>query len=456
MLRALMRTFKLPTHADIAAMLRLAVPVVIAQIGMMAMGVVDTMVVGRVSATALAAVALGNLLVMAISSFGFGTLMALDPLVAQGIGADDSVAVRRAVQRGLVIAMALCVPSALVLSTAEPMLRLLRQPQEVIPLAAGYVHICIPGLMPFLCFVVLRQTLQAMERMRPIIVAMVVANVFNLVADITLVHGLWGVPALGPIGSAWATTASRTILFLTLIAVSRRELAPVLKSLDREALRLAPLWRTFRLGFPIGVQLQLEFVAFGVIALLMGGLGTLEMAAHQVTINLASLTFMVPLGVSAATAVRVGHAVGRADDDGVRRAAGAGLACGGGFMATTACLFLGVPQLLAAAYTTMPDVRILAASLIPIAGVFQIVDGLQVTSAGVLRGLGDTRAPMLINVLGFWLVGIPVSLWLGFGIGLGPPGLWWGLVAGLAAVAVLLLARVATKLSRPVTRVEVE
>lgn len=450
------RILRLPGRDDLTAMLQLAVPVVIAQVGMMAMGVVDTMVVGRVSATALAAVALGNLMVMAITAFGFGVMMAMDPLVSQALGAGDTLAVRRAVQRGITLAVLICVPLALVLSTAEPALRILRQPSDVIPLAAGYVHICIPGLVPFLCFVVLRQTLQAMERMKPIITAMVIANVFNFVADITLVYGRWGVPAMGPIGSAWATTASRTVLFLSLIVVSRKELGPILGTFDRESLQLRPLWRTFRLGLPIGVQLQLEFVAFGVIALLMGGLGTVQMAAHQVTINLASLTFMVPLGVAAATAVRVGHAVGRSDDGGVRRAAGAGLVCGGGFMAITAGLFLSIPYLLAAAYTTVIDVRLLAATLIPIAGVFQIVDGLQVVAAGALRGLGDTRAPMVINVLGFWLIGIPVSLVLGFGIDLGPPGLWWGLVAGLAAVAVLLLARLRSKLKQSMERVLID
>ena len=187
-------------------MLKLAVPVVVIQVGLMLMGVVDVMVVGRVSAEALAAVALGNLAVMAVASFGLGTLMVVDPLVAQALGARDRLAVRRAVQRGMLMAMLLTVPSALVLLPVEPVLELLRQPPEIIPIAAGYVYRRLPGLLAFFGFIVLRQTLQAMERLRPIVITMVFANVLNLVLDIGLVHGRWGMPALGPFGSAWATT----------------------------------------------------------------------------------------------------------------------------------------------------------------------------------------------------------------------------------------------------------
>jgi MATE family multidrug resistance protein len=221
---------------------------------------------------------------------------------------------------------------------------------------------------------------------------------------------------------------------------------------DPEVFRLAPLVRTLGLGTPIGIQFQLEFAAFGVIAVLMGVMGTVEMAAHQVAINLASLTFMVPLGVSAAAAVRVGNAVGRTDGGAARRAASAALACGAGFMAVTALLFLALPSQLAGAYTSESHVLSLAATLIPIAGVFQVFDGLQVVSSGVLRGLGDTRTPMIVNLLGFWLVGVPISLGLAFVLDRGPTGLWWGFVFGLGAVAVLLLARIASRLSRPVAR----
>jgi MATE family multidrug resistance protein len=446
----------LPHRDDLAAMLRLAMPIVVVQVGMMLLGVVDTMVVGRLSSEALAAVALGHVMIVAVSSFGIGMLLALDPLVAQAVGAGDATAVRRSVQRGLLIAFGLMIPSILLLLPSQTVLGFFRQPAEIVPIAANYIRICIPGLLPFYGFVVLRQSLQAMGRVRPIVLTIVVVNLFNLVADWVLVFGVGPVPRLGPMGSAWATTAARILLFVVLFVVAHKELGPLLRRLDRDAFRIRPLWRVVRLGMPIGFQVQLEIIAFAVIALLMGGFGTLQMASHQVAINIASLTFMVPLGVGSAAAIRVGQAIGAGDSNGARRAAAASVIIGAGFMSLMAALFIGAPRLLATAYTSVEEVVALAALLIPIAGYFQIFDGLQVVSAGALRGAGDTRVPLVANILGFWFIGLPISLLLGFRLGFGPQGLWWGFVAGLGAVAVFLLARIAWKFRGTISRVEVE
>ena len=390
-----------------------------------------------------------------ISSFGVGLLLGIDPLLNQALGARDRNAFRRTVQRGFVLAGALMIPSALFLIPIGEVLALLGQPPETVPLAAAYSHISIPGLLPFYGWVVLRLTLQAMGRLRSIVATVIAVNIFNLAADWVLVFGAGPIPQLGPIGSAWASTIARTLLFVILLVVDRKDLWPLLR-FDSEAVRWRPLIRTARLGLPIGFNLQLEIVAFSVIALLMGGLGTVMMAAHQVAINIASLTFMVPLGVSQATAVRVGNAIGAGDAGGARRAASSGLVLGAGFMVLTALLFIGMPMLLARAYTSVEEVLLLAATLIPIAGFFQVFDGLQVVAAGVLRGAGDTRAPLVVNILGFWLVGLPTSLVLGFRLGFGPQGLWWGLVAGLFAVSVFLLIRVAFKFRGEIERVVVE
>ncbi len=263
-------TIPLPYRTDLEAMLRLALPVVVVQVGMMLLGVVDTMVVGRLSFEALAAVALGHVVVVAVSSFGVGLLLALDPLVAQAVGAGDTDGVRRNVQRGFLLAVALMVPSALLLLPTEAVLTALRQPPETVPVAAAYVRICIPGLLPFYAFVVLRQTLQAMHNLRAIVATIVVVNLFNLVADWALVFGAGPLPPLGPVGSAWATTVARTLLFLVLLVLARKELAPLLGRIDRDALLAKPLWRIIRLGTPIGFQVQLEIIAFAIIALLMG------------------------------------------------------------------------------------------------------------------------------------------------------------------------------------------
>ncbi len=447
---------QLPHRTDIEAMFRLALPVVVVQVGMMLLGVVDTMVVGRLSYEALAAVALGHVAVVAVSSFGVGLLLALDPLVSQAVGAGDPDSVRRNVQRGMILAAALMVPSTLLLLPGETVLTALRQPPETVPLAAAYVRICIPGLLPFYAFVVLRQTLQAMQRLRPIVITIVVVNLFNLVADWVLVFGAGPIPSLGPVGSAWATTVARTLLFVVLLVLARRVLAPLLGRFDREVLRWRPLWRIVQLGTPIGFQVQLEIIAFAIIALLMGGFGTLQMAAHQVAINLASLTFMVPLGVGSATAVLVGQAVGAGATGGARRAAASGLLIGASFMSLTAALFIFAPRMLASAYTFEYEVVALASLLIPVAGFFQVFDGLQVVSAGALRGAGDTRAPLIVNIVGFWCIGLPTSWLLGFKLGFGPVGLWWGFVAGLGAVAVFLMIRLAWKFRGAMRRVDVD
>ena len=437
-------------------MLRLAIPVVVIQVGMMAMGVVDTVMVGHISAQALAAVALGNLYFFTLAVFALGTLMVLDPVVAQAVGAGDRPAVARAVQRGVIIAAILTVPAVLLLTVAAAVFGLARQPADVIPLAAAYAIRTAPGTFPFLLFVVFRQSLQAMGRTAPIVAAIVGANLANGLLNWLLIFGHLGFPAMGVVGSAWATTISRFLLALGLWAASRRELDPLLLPIRPEIWQREPLLRMFRLGLPIGAQHVLEFGAFALVALMMGWMGTQAMAGHQVAINLAALTFMVPLGVGDAASVLVGRAVGRGDPEGTRGAARAAFACGVAFMTMTGAIFLSLPEPLARLYSRDPGVIAVAASLIPIAGVFQIFDGTQVVASGVLRGLGDTRAPMVANLLGYWLVGIPVSMYLGFVAGLGPRGLWWGLVLGLGLVGSSLLLRVRVRLARRQLRVIID
>jgi MATE family multidrug resistance protein len=326
------------------------------------------------------------------------------------------------------------------------------QPVDVVPVAGAYVRASVPGLAAYLVFGALRQALQAMHHTRAIVLAIVVGNAANVALNYALIHGRWGAPALGAVGSAWASTACRWLMAAVLVGAAWPTLGPVLRPWRPAALRPGALVPLVRLGTPIGVQQCLEFFAFGLTGLLMGRLGTVPMAGHETALNLAALVFMVPLGVGAAAAVRVGHAVGRGDPPGARRAAALATLVGVGFMTTTAVVMLSAPRALAALYTTDAAVLAVAAGLIPLAGVFQVFDGLQAVSLGVLRGAGDTRAPMLINLVGFWLVGLPLGAWLCFGRGMGAPGLWWGLVAGLATVALVLAARVRRRLAGAVAR----
>ncbi|HJR17610.1 MAG TPA: MATE family efflux transporter [Gemmatimonadales bacterium] len=446
----------LPRRAELRPMVRLAIPVVIIQVGMMAMGVVDTVMVGHVSAQALAAVALGNLYFFTLAVFALGTLMVLDPVVAQAVGARDMPAIARAVQRGIIIAALLTVPAVILLWLAAPMFGLLNQPAEVIPPAAAYAVRTAPGTFPFLLFVVFRQSLQAMGRTGSIVAAIVGANLANVALNWVMIFGHLGFPAMGVVGSAWATTISRVLLVAGLWIGARGQLGPLLLPIRSEVWQPRPLLRMLRLGVPIGAQHVLEFGAFALVALMMGWMGMREMAGHQIAINLAALTFMVPLGVGDAASVLVGRAVGRGDPEGARGAARAAFACGVTFMAVTGAIFLTLPHQLAGLYSRDVAVVSVAAMLIPIAGVFQVFDGTQVVAGGVLRGLGDTRAPMVANLIGYWLVGIPVSIYLGFEADLGPPGLWWGLVLGLGLVGASLLLRVRSRLRRRQARVIID
>jgi multidrug resistance protein, MATE family len=446
----------IPRRDELRPMLRLAFPVVIVQVGMMAMGVVDTIMVGHISAQALAAVALGNLYFFSLAVLAMGTLMVLDPVVAQAVGARDRPAVARALQRGVILAVLLTLPATLLLICAAPVFALARQPAEVVPLAAAYALRSVPGTFPFLLFIVFRQTLQAMGRTVPIVAAIILANIGNAALNWVLIFGHAGFPPMGVVGSAWATSISRALLVAVLWFAARRELAPLLSPWRPETWQRAPLGRMLRLGLPIGAQHLLEFGAFALVALMMGWMGTREMAGHQIAINLAALTFMVPLGVGDAASVLVGQAVGRGDAAATRGAARAALISGAAFMSVTAALFLVFPRGLAGLYSRDYAVLSIAAALIPIAGVFQVFDGLQVVSAGVLRGAGDTRGPMLINLLGYWILGIPLSIYLGFFHGLGPMGLWWGLVLGLGVVATSLLIRVRIRLARTQRRVMID
>jgi multidrug resistance protein, MATE family len=438
------------------ALIRLALPIVVVQIGLMFMGVVDTIMVGHVSARALAAVALGNLYFWACGIFGMGVIMGLDPVIAQAVGAKDEVAVARGFQRGFLLALLLTIPTSIVLLFVRPVLHALGQADDVIPLAVSYALICIPGVLPFLAFNVLRQTLQAMELVRPIVITMIVANLANIVLNWMLIFGKFGAPALGVAGAAWATSAARWLMVVVLLGIAWRHLRPYLLPVRADTFSLAPLGRMLALGAPIGIQFQLEYGVFAVVGLLMGTLGTTALAAHQVAINIASFTFMVPMGIAAAAAVLVGHAVGRADAPEARRSATAALLSGVGFMALMAIVLLAAPGLIARVYTTDVGVIAIAIVLIPLAGFFQVFDGMQVVCGGILRGLGDTHSPLVANILGFWVIGLPLGLWLGMRSGYGPAGLWWGLVAGLAAVGLGLLVRVQVRMRKAMKRVEID
>ncbi len=445
---------RVPTRRELLDVARLAGPLVAVQLGLMAMGTVDAAMLGRVSATAMAGGALGNWHWLLVTMVGVGTMQVLDPVVSQAHGAGDTRAMQSGIKRGVVLGSWLALPVMLLLVPSEAVLRALGQPADVAALAGDYTVALIPGAFAYFWFLALRQSLQALRRIGPILLTVVVANLINVFCNWVLIFGHLGVPAMGVRGAALATSIGRWTTVAILLLVSWRDLAPYLRGSWRAAREWSTLGPMLRLGLPIGVHQWLEIAAFGAALLLMGLFGTVPLAAHNITLQVAALTYMVPLGTSAAAAVLVGHAIGRGDADAARREASAALVCGVGFMTMAAAVMLLAPEWLARGFTRDPAVLDLAVRLFPVAAAFQVFDGVQGVSSGILRGAGDTRVPMLFNLFGFIVVGVPAAAWLAFGMGLGPLGIWWGLVVCLAIVAATLAWRVHTRLGATLTRVE--
>lgn len=437
-------------------MAQVAAPVVLINVALQAMGVVDTLMVGTLGGSAIAAVALGNFYFFNVSVFGIGLLFALDPVVSQAVGAGDSSGVARGVQRGLIIAVGVSLVVMLVLTPGEWLLTALDQPADVVRETAVYTRRRLLGALPFFLFAVLRQTLQAMGPVRPVIVAALAGNVVNATVNWFLIFGNAGAPRLGVEGAGYATAISTWVMAALLWWMAWPLVKDAVRPWRGESLAWGPMFRMLRIGVPIGIQWFFESFAFGLTALFMGWMGTASLAGHEIALNMAALTFMVPLGVSGAAAAVVGRAIGRGDLPTARRDAIAAILCGVGFMCVSGAVFIAAPEWLTAIYTTETATASVAVALIPLAGWFQVFDGLQAVTSGVLRGTGDTRIPAILHMVAFWGVGIPLGYYLGFHTAYRERGLWMGLVAGLAAAALLQSARVYRRLQSDIARVQID
>jgi len=407
------------------------------------MGTVDTVMVGRLGAGPLAAVAVGNGLSLTVIVLGMGILFGLDPIVAQAFGAGRERDCGRAMRHGLVLALLITLPMLSMLWPTRWVLAATGQPAAVVEAGTAYVHAIVPGVLPLLLFTVFRQFLQGIGIVRPAMWIILAANGVNFIANWMLIYGNAGAPALASTGAAWATTISRCAMALAIAVYvfARRDLHRFAVLAPRGPLDRRLLVRIARLGGPVGMQLTMELGMFAASSLLMGRLGTLALAGHQIALNVCSVTFMVPLGLSATAAVRVGHALGRGDVPAARSAAHACWALGLGFMVIAAICFSVWRADLARLYTQDLDVVTMGAALLLVGAAFQLPDGGQAIGIGALRGAADTRGPMWITIAGYWGVALPLSYLLAFEAGLGPRGVWWGLTAGLSFVAIALAAR---------------
>jgi MATE family multidrug resistance protein len=431
-------------------MLRLALPLAAAQAGSHLMGVVDAAVVGRLSPEALGAVGLGNSIFFAISVIAMGVVTGIDPLASQAIGACEPLRARRYLWQGVWLAIGTSLFFMLPLLATPWFVRAVGVSEYAAREASSYVVVRSLSLMPTLIFFVVRAYLQANGITRPMVVAIVAANIFNLGADILFVFGgsvlpawagpLRAVPAMGVTGAAVATVLGSLLqVGIVVLGVERIETDMPMRAL-RKFVR-EDVMKALRIGVPIGLQWGAEVGLFSLVGVLAGRLGNDALAAHQVAITLASLTFSVAVGIGVAGSVRVGRAIGARDAEGTRRAGIVAFASGAVYMLFCGATFFLFPEALARLLSDHPRVIAVSAPLLAVAAVFQISDGIQAVGAGVLRGAGDTRFAFVANVFGHWAIGLPVALLLGFTFGLGITGLWWGLCAGLTTVALLLVAR---------------
>jgi len=422
-------------------MFRLAVPVVLAELGWMTMGIADTLMVGPIGPAAIGAVGVSTSLFMGVCIFAMGLMLGLDTLVSQAFGAQQLDDCHRWLVHGVVLSLLVSAPMMLViLSLAAAMPRWGIHP-DVLVLAQPYIRTLAWSVPPLLLYASFRRYLQGMGVARPITVALVTANLVNIVVNWVLIYGHLGAPALGVTGSAWATVLARTgmagFLLVTIVYRERNRRPGLFETSMR--IELARMRRLVALGLPASTQVTLEVGVFAAATALAGRLAPVSLAAHQIALNLVAFTFMVPLGVAAAGAVRVGHAVGRRDPDGAARAGWTALLFGALFMACSAAVFLSLPSLLIGAFTRDAAVVRAGVSLLFVGAVFQMFDGLQGVATGVLRGLGDTRTAMYWNLVAHWFIGLPFGYFLCFGLGVGVVGLWWGLSTGLIICGVGLL-----------------
>lgn len=428
--------------------MRLAGPVVAAQLAQMSMGLTDTIMVGRLGEEALAGVALGNTVFFFLAVTSMGVVMAVGPMVSQAYGAGSREPIERSVRQGFWLGAALAVPAFVILWNIAPILRTAGQPAATVADAQAYIRAIVWGFLPFLWFMGLRSFVEGISRPLPATVIAFLGVGLNIGANYVLMFGKLGLPALGLVGTGWASTIVFWFLLLALAFYVRHERTlrtyRIFSTLGRPDLHY--FRELFRIGWPIGVSLGIESGLFMLTALMIGLFGTTALAAHQVALQCAAFTFMVPLGIGMAASVRVGHAAGRMDPDGARLAGSVGISLSAVFMACAAVAFWTLPRTIIGLFLDLGDeanrqVVRLAVALLSVAAVFQVFDGIQVSTAGALRGLKDTRRPMLIGFVSYWLIGLTSAWLLGFVLELGAVGLWWGLVLGLAAAAVLLTHR---------------
>jgi len=427
-------------RAEIKQLAIIALPIIAAQLLQVGMGVIDTVMAGKIDSLSIAAIALGASIWFFVMLIGIGIMLALTPIISQHMGANNHPLIREELRQGVWLSLAAGSVLILLILAVAALMPILGIDPKIIPAANNYI-VWICWSLPFsLLYLVPRSFNEATSNTMPMLWIQLLLLPLNILGNYAFMYGNFGFPAMGSSGAALATGLAQMTGCFTLAAYTLW--TPHHKEYDLRKRMTPPSWphilQTFKLGFPIAVAMGMESGLFTATALLMGRFGVEAAAGHQIAINLASLTFMIPLGVSMALTVRVGQAIGAQQLLQAKHRGRLGILICGGFTVVSALCFWLFGSWLASLYTDDQAVIVIASQLLVMAALFQIVDGLQVGAVGVLRGYKDTTIPMLIAVFCYWGIGMGTAIWFGIFGTMGPTGLWLGLVTGLFAAAVIL------------------
>mgnify|MGYP001319055834 FL=1 len=422
---------------------KLAYPVIIGQLGIIMMGVVDSIMVGRLGSVPLAAASLGNSLIFIILIVGIGCSIVISPLVAILVGGKRYTECGVYFRQSLLVNVLLSFAMIAVIFIGVNFIYKLNQPPEVIELTVVYMSIVGLSALPLMIYQTYKQFIEGLSIMKPAMVIAILANIINAFANWVLIFGELGFPKLGLAGAAWATFSSRVFMAVAImIYVMKNE---KFKQFDVtfhfRGINFPIIKKILRLGLPSGFQYFFEVGAFSFAVIMIGWIGANELAAHQIAINLASISFMAVLGISQAASIRVGNAMGEQNVAKIRKAGFTGIALGASIMSLAGISFILLNNFLPTLYIDDEAVISIASRLIIIAALFQLSDGTQAVGIGVLRGLTDVKGPTIITFVAYWIISLPIAYILAFNFNLGVDGVWIGLLIGLTASAILLTLR---------------
>lgn len=420
-------------------LMKIGTPVIITQLLQVSMNFVDTIMAGRLSPEDLAAIAVGTSVLMPVVVLCMGCLMAVTPIVAQNVGGRNLNVIGKNARQVLWLSQILALPAFFILRNLDFVFELLQVTDEIVPIASGYLQAISWGIFPVFAYAALRHFNEGLSVTRPAMYIAIIGTLVNVPANYILMFGKLGFPELGAIGTGYASSFVYTIMFVAMLWFT----------VSHEPYKRFDIFGKFRwpekkylselvqIGTPIGISSSMEVSMFAAVSLLISTLSTVQIAAHQIAINFASICFMIPLGLSIAISARVGNSMGRNKPQEARFRGYIGVGISTLFMICTATILFLFPQAITSIYTSDTEVTAIAVQLLYMAAIFQISDGLQVSGYGALRGLKDTKVPMVVNLIAYWVIGIPTAYLLGFTYNYGAPGFWIGLIAGLTVAGIL-------------------